>query len=178
MSSMEMMAASLAFGGLQMMGQNNALEAQQAQRDETARRQIEELARQQERADQVAAEEKSEVAREFDLAMGTLIAAGADGGVTSAGLARSGGAAGAVAGLDMARIESNRQEGQSARRADGLSTISENSAQRKATQMSITNNTIGFFGNAAGTVSNYAYRAEQKKTPVVTTKRSTDYTYT
>jgi predicted NBD/HSP70 family sugar kinase len=170
MSQMAMMAASLAMSGIQTMAQNSAMREQQKHYDETARLQVEELRRQQKRDDQIAAEEKSDIAREFALELGSLIAAAADGGVTTAGLARAGGAAGAVAGLDKARIESNRQEGQSRRRADSLAIITENAAQRKQTKSNIFNNTLGFFGNAAGTLmqSDFAFNATPTTTPSMT----------
>jgi hypothetical protein len=161
MSEMAMMAASIGTKGIQMLGQNAALKAQQRARDRKVQREVEELARQQKRADEIAAEDKSDIAREFDIALGTLIAAGADGGVTSAALARAGAASGAVAGLDKARIESNRQEGQSARRADSIALIEENQAAAATTKMAIANNTLNFFGNAVGTLmeSDYSFSA-------------------
>ena len=98
MGQMAMMAATMAFKGLEMMSQNAALKQQQRARDEQARLEVEELKRQQKRADEIAQEEKSDVARAFDLELGSLIASGADGGVTAAAIARAGGAAGAIAG--------------------------------------------------------------------------------
>lgn len=157
MASMAMMAASLAFSAMQTGAQNSALRKQQAARDRTARMQVEELKRQQERADEVAAEEKSDRAREMDIQLGTLMAAAADGGVTDAALARAGASAAAIAGLDTGRIESNRQEDQSRRRYDSLSIIEENAAQRAQTRSQIKQNTLGFFGNAVGSVFNFAF---------------------
>ena len=89
MGEMAMMVASMAFKGLEMMSQNAALKQQQRARDEQARLEVEELKRQQRRADLIAQEEKSDVARAFDLELGSLIAASADGGVTAAALALS-----------------------------------------------------------------------------------------
>lgn len=170
MGEMAMMVASMAFKGLEMMSQNAALKQQQRARDEQARLEVEELKRQQRRADLIAQEEKSDVARAFDLELGSLIAASADGGVTAAALARAGGAAGAIAGLDTARIESNRQEAQSGRRAESLAIIMENAAARKQTKSAIASNTLSFFGNAAGTLaqSDFAFNATPTSTPSYT----------
>lgn len=174
MASMAMMAVSLAFSAMQTGAQNSALRKQQAARDRTAQRQVEELKRQQERADLVAQEEKSDRAREMDIQLGTLIAAAADGGVTDAALARAGASSAAIAGLDTARIESNRQEEQSQRRADSISIIEENAAQRAQTRSQIKQNTLGFFGNAVGSVFNFAFNATPSTTPAATATGSSN----
>jgi ferritin-like metal-binding protein YciE len=152
MAQVALMAASIAFSAMQTSAQNKSLRRRQEAANETARRSIEELSRQQGRADEVAQEQKSDRAREMDIALGTIIAAGADGGQTAAGIARMGGAAAAVAGLDIGRFESNRQEGQSQRRSKSVSILEENIEQQRSTKEAINNNKMQFFGNAIGTV--------------------------
>jgi hypothetical protein len=159
MAEMAMMAASIASGllsgmakGAETKAQNSAAIRQQEARDETASRQVEELHRQQGRADDIAAEEKSDVAHEYDLALGSLIASAADGGVTQLALARAVGAEGAMAALDIARIEGNRSEGQSQRRAESISIMSENSAQGAQTKANVADNTMSLYANTAGSL--------------------------
>jgi len=69
-----------------------------------------ELRRQQVRETEIAREGKSDRAREADVALGTLLATHADTGATGETIARGAGEISAIAGLDKARIESNRQE--------------------------------------------------------------------
>lgn len=150
---------------------NRAIDQRIAARDEQTRREVEEITRQQKREDEVAREKKSDRAREFDIQLGTLIASAADGGVTKAALARAGAAAGFIAGLDKARIESNRQEMQSQKRSRQVSIIEETVAANTADRSSQAENRLAqqgnnlakkgnnltFFGNAAGTMLDTAY---------------------
>ena len=143
---------------------NRAIDQRIAARDEQTRREVEEITRQQKREDEVAREKKSDRAREFDIQLGTLIASAADGGVTKAALARAGAAAGFIAGLDKARIESNRQEMQSQKRSRQVSIIEEagaaNAADRSSqaeNRLAQQGNNLAFFGNAAGTMLDTAY---------------------
>ena len=152
MAQIALMAASLAMSAMQTSAQNRALKERQREADRQARREVQELERQQGREDEIAAEKKSDRAREMDIALGTIIATGADGGQTAAGVARLGGAAAAVAGLDIARTESNRVEAGEQRRAASVSILEENLASQRATKSAIKNNNMQFFGNAVGTV--------------------------
>lgn len=159
MAEMAMMAASVATGllggmakGAQTRSQNTAAIVQQEARDETAGRQVEELHRQQGRADDISSEEKSDIVREYDMAVGALIASSADGGVTQLALARAIGAEGGMAALDIARIEGNRSEGQSQRRAESISIMSENNAQGNQTKANVADNTMSLYANTAGSL--------------------------
>lgn len=165
-------------GGMQMMAQNSAIDKRISARNRQSKREVEEITRQQKRENEIAREKKSDRAREYDLQLGTLIAAGADGGATKASLARAGGAAGFVAGLDKARIESNRQEIQSQKRAQQIAILEETAAANSADRAAKSQNMLSFFGNVAGSALQSAY------TPTATTvspKRyvnSYDYNYT
>jgi formate dehydrogenase assembly factor FdhD len=77
---------------------------------QNARAKEKELRRQQIRETEIAREKKSDIARETDIEIGTLLAASADTGQTTAGIARGTGEIAGIAGLDKARVESNRQE--------------------------------------------------------------------
>ena len=162
-------------GGVQMMAQNSAINKRISARNKQAKAEVEELTRQKKRDDTIAAEKKSDRAREFDIQLGTLLAAAADGGVTKAGLARSGAAAGFIAGLDKARIESNRQEGVSQKRAHQIAILDETAAANSADRETKTGNMLSFFGNAAGTLFQSAYSSTPNK--VTPTKRVTSYDY-
>lgn len=169
------MVLSLAFGAMQTRAQNKAISQRIAAREQQARREVEELTRQQKREDEVAREKKSDRAREFDLQLGTLIASGADGGATKAALARAGAAAGFIAGLDKARMESNRQEMQSQKRAQQVSILEETAAANTADRARQRENTLSFFGNAAGTVFQNAYSATSTSTPSTPTTPTRNY---
>ena len=169
MGTMAMMAASVAASGLKMLNENAAAKKQQQAANETAARQVEELKRQQKREDEIAAEEKSDAFKEYEIELGTLRAAAADSGVTTAAAAAAAGAAAGGLGLTVRRIESNRQETQSARRAETISIISENQAQQSQTKSGIVSNTLGFFGDAAGTAAKYKKAQVPPKTPKANT---------
>lgn len=77
---------------------------------QNARAKEKELRRQQVRETEIAREKKSDRARETDIALGTLMAMHADTGATGEAIARGAGEIAGVAGLDVARIESNRIE--------------------------------------------------------------------
>ena len=159
------MVLSLAFGAMQTRAQNKAISQRIAAREQQSQREVEEITRQQRREDEVAREKKSDRAREFDIQLGTLIASGADGGATKAALARAGAAAGFIAGLDKARMESNRQEGQSQKRARQIAIIEETAAANSADRARQRENTLSFFGNAAGTLFQSAYSATSTSVP-------------
>ena len=159
MSGMEMMIGSIAMSALGTSQENNALKKQQQARNATAARQVAEMKRQKKIQDLIAREEKSDRARELYKQIGSLYAAGADGGVTQGALMRASGATGAVAGLDTARIESNRQETTSRLRADSVSILENNSAQQAQTSQTINGNTMKFFANAAGSAFDFAFNS-------------------
>lgn len=150
-----MMGVSLLMGAAQTRAQNRALTKQQQARNRQVELQRAELLRQTERESEIAQEQKSDRARELDRVIGTAIAAAADGGRTPMSLAAVAGAEGAVAGLDIRRIESNRMEGARARRAESVAMLEENRAAADLTAQRQKTNTIGFFGKAASTVGGY-----------------------
>lgn len=170
------LVASLAFKAIQTGAQNRAIEQQQEARNLQVQREIDELERQQERENEIARERKSDRARELDRAVGTIIAAGADSGATPLAVAAQAGAEGAVAGLDFARIESNRQEGQSARRSASISAIEENRAQANQARQRQRANTIGFFGSAASTVAGFNFASSASGAAATNTAVSTPTT--
>ncbi len=159
MAEAAMMIGSIAMSALGTSQENNALKKQQQARNATAARQVAEMERQKKRQDLIAQEEKSDRARLLYKEVGSLYAAGADGGVTQGALMRAAGATAAVAGLDTARIESNRQETANRLRSDSVAVLENNSAQQAQTSQTINGNTIKFFGNAAGSYFDYAYDA-------------------
>ena len=150
MAMAAMMVASVAMSALQTRAQNKALKSEQRAADEATARQVNELKRVAAREDDIADEQKSDRAKVLCRDLGSIVAAGADSGVTAMGMAASAGAAGAVAGLDLARIESNRQESRSARRAESVSRIEGNQARRAQTKSKIKSNNIAFFGKVVG----------------------------
>ena len=159
-------AAQIGMAAMGTAAQNSAINKQIAARNRQTEREVAELNRQKKREDEIAQEKKSDRAREYDIQLGTLRAAGADGGVTKAALARAGGAAGFIAGLDKARIESNRQEIASQKRAQQVALIEETAAANSAAQARKRQNTLSFFGNAAGTFFQNAYSSTQNPAPV------------
>ncbi len=159
-------AVQMAFSGLQMMSENAAISKRISARSRQRDREVAELNRQQKRENEVAREKKSDRAREYDIQLGTLRASSADGGVTKAALARAGGAAGFIAGLDKARIESNRQEIASQKRSQQVALIEETAAANSADQTRKRQNTLSFFGNAAGTYFQRAYSSTPTLAPV------------
>ena len=163
MSGMEMMIGSIAMSALGASQQNKALQKQQQARNATAARQVAEMKRQKARQDLIAQEEKSDRARELDKQIGSLYAAGADGGVTQGALMRASGATGAVAGVDTARIESNRQETTNRLRSETISILENNSAQQAQTSQTINGNTMKFFANAAGSAFDFAFNSTDPK---------------
>ena len=152
MASAALLVGSLAMSALQTGAQNRAARQQQTAANEATQRQVDELQRQTERDSEVAAEEKSDRARELDREVGSIVAAGADGGATNFNLAASGGAAGAVAGLDIARIESNRRERAESRFSSATSAVEENKARQQQTKNTISSNNLSFFASAVSTV--------------------------
>ena len=150
MGSMVMMVASIAMSAMETASKNSALERKQAAADKQAAAQVEELKRITGREDEIAQEKKSDRAKEMDISLGVLMAASADGGRTEAGLGRLAGAVAGTSGMDIGRIESNRQEQKSQRRSQSVSMIEENFAQQQGTNKEIANNTMSFFGNAVG----------------------------
>lgn len=163
---MAMAAASIFMSAMSTMAQNSAINKQIAARNRQAEREVAELNRQKAREDEVAQEKKSDRAREYDIQLGTLRASSADGGVTKAALARAGGAAGFIAGLDKARIESNRQEIASQKRAQQVAILEETAAANSAAQARKRQNTLSFFGNAAGSFMQSAYTSTPTLAPV------------
>ena len=153
------LVGSTAMSAIGTSQQNKGLQKQQQARNATAARQVAEMKRQKARQDLIAQEEKSDRARELDKQIGSLYAAGADGGVTQGALMRASGATGAVAGLDTARIESNRQETTNRLRSETISILENNSAQQAQTSQTINGNTMKFFGNAAGSAFAFAFNS-------------------
>jgi hypothetical protein len=150
------LAVSVAMGAAQMAAANKAANQQQKAAEEAAVRKQEELARQQARADLVAQEEKSDAAREADIAIGTMLAGQADTGATVLGIARLAGGIGGIEGLDIARIESNRQEGQFARNAEGTALNANVKSRAAATKAANTGRFLSFVGNSASAVASTA----------------------
>ena len=146
--TMGLFAASTIMSGMATRTQNRAARAQQNASNEAVGRQLGELQRQEERELLIAQEEKSDRARELDIEMGQMLAQAADGGQTAATTARFAGAISGAAGLDKARIESNRIESAAQKRAMATSIIEENLAQQDQTNRNIQGNTMAFFGNA------------------------------
>ncbi len=147
------LAVSTAMSGASMLMANRAANEQQRAAEEAAVRQQEELKRQQDRADLVAQEEKSDIAREADRRIGEMLAFQADTGATTMGIARLAGDIGGIEGLDIARIESNRKEGQFARNAEGVA-INDNVIQRaKETRAANTGRFLSFVGGTASSVA-------------------------
>ncbi len=153
MASFALMAASLAIAGLQTRNANRQAKKQQAAVEVQTDREVKELKRQQVRDNTVSQEERSDRAIEADRQMAALIAAGADGGITSAALARSIVAVGAQEGRDIGRIEGNRLENARARRSVAVSTIEETGARKSQTSRRIKGNNLKFLGTAIDTTS-------------------------
>lgn len=141
--------ASVAFGAMSTMAQNKG-EAQ------AASAQVRELERQKKREREIGREQKSDIARAEDQAIGELIAAQSDTGATSVSIARLVGEQAGISGLDIARTESNVIEANRARRADQISVI-------KGTQNKILVNTLSFFGDTAGSIA--SFKSPKKVTP-------------
>lgn len=150
MATAALAGASMMASVAQTGAENKALRQRQSAANDAASREVAELQRQTERDKEVAAEQKSDRAREMDRMIGSLVAASADGGGTPNSLANLVGASAAAAGLDMARIEGNRFESAMARHAASISIIEENRAQRKQTQGEIKSNTLEMISDVAG----------------------------
>lgn len=141
----------MVMGGIKMIAQQKAVDRQIAARNRETELQREELRRRKERADEIAREEKADLRRKTDRDIATVLAAGADGGVTAAALARQVVAIAGVAGLERARVESNRQEAHAARTSKGIAIVEEARAANQAARDKKTGIALDFFGNAAGT---------------------------
>jgi len=150
MAMAAMMVASVAMSAMQTRAQNKSLQAEQRAADEASARQVAELKRVSARENEAADEQKSDRAKVLDRDMGAIVASGADNGMTAMNTAAFAGAAGAVAGLDLGRIESNRQEQQWSRRYESVSIIEENQARREQTKRRIKGNNLAFFGKVVG----------------------------
>lgn len=122
---------------------------------------VKEETRQQQRSGEIAAEKKSDRAREADIALGTLIASHSDTGATINAIARGAGNVGAIEGLDKARIESNRAEFVGASRARQLSTV-------KSAKYAIAGQLLSFFGDSSAAIGKVYGGASpaDKSTPV------------
>ena len=144
-------AASIAFGALGTI-QGNLAAADQA------KDQIKENERQQKRISEIAAEKKSDRAREADQALGSMFAAHADTGAGLSTIGRAAGAIGGVEGLDIGRIESNRAEQVAAKRAETISIV-------KGTRAQIVGNTLSFFSKSAGTAASAIGGGPAKSAP-------------
>lgn len=135
------LVASVAFGAMATMAQNKG--AAQA-----AGRQVRELTRQQKRESEIGREKRADIKREEDRAIGEIIAAQADTGATTNSIALLASAESAIAGLNVARVTSNVDEANRARRAEQISIV-------KTTQNQILSNTISFFAQSAGAVASH-----------------------
>ncbi len=164
-----MMGAQLLMSAKATGDQNDALEDEQADRTSAGQLKVNELARQQDRANLVATETKSDIALAMDVELGSILAASADGGRTTASTAALAGALAATSAKDLARVESNRKEAQHPRRASAVSIVAANKAHGKATKQKTTANNISFFGNALGTISSSAaFKKATSPTPTMT----------
>lgn len=145
-----MASAALLIGSLVFTGASTIIGNISASKQ--AQAQIDELERQKKRERLIAQEKKSDIAREEDREIGAMLAAQADTGATIGSLARFGGEIAGIAGLDIARIESNVQERNAARRAKQLSIAA-------TTKSQILGNTLSFFGKALGAGSSFLKKA-------------------
>lgn len=144
---------SLATKFIGMIAQNSALNKQSKAAAEQARRDNEELDRQREEATEIAQEKKSDRVREADRETASMVAMLADvGGGGTLNESRFAGEVGFNSGVDLARIEGNRQrELQSLRsqqvgnRQNAINIASENRSKALG-------NTINFIGGAASTL--------------------------
>ena len=153
MATAALMAGSIAMKGMETGAKNKSAQAKQTAANQATARQIAELQRQTERDKGVAAEQKSDRAKELDRKIGSIMAAGADGGATGYNIGASAGAEGAVKGLDISRIESNRRDRAEGRFAESTSLIEENRARKIQTKNEIRSNNIAFFSSAVSTVA-------------------------
>jgi hypothetical protein len=134
-----MAVASVAFGAAGLIAGNFAAADQ-------AKDQVKENERQQKRIGEIASEKKSDRARQADQALGSMFAAHADTGAGLSTIGRAAGAIGAVEGLDIGRIESNRAAQATAKHAESVSIV-------KGTRSQILGNTLKFFSKTAGTAA-------------------------
>lgn len=142
------LVASVGFGALA-----TAVGNKEAARGASA--EVKELERQKIRQREIGREQKSDIKRAEDQAIGELIAAQADTGATTESISRLVGEQAGISGLDIARVESNVIESNMARRAEQVSVI-------KGTQNKILGNTLSFFGSAAGSVAASMAKAPAK----------------
>lgn len=146
----------LAMTAIQTAMSMKAASDQQKSAEAAARRQQDELKRQQRRADLVAQEQKSDKAREADREIGAIMAAAADNGSSGAAIARMVGDVGGIEGLDVARIESNRAEGQAARHAEGISINANIRARRTQYKYEQFGRIVSGVKSAASSVASYS----------------------
>lgn len=183
MGPVGMLVASLAIstvlGGVQASAANKAEAQQQAARSQAAKRKVSELERQQKEADLVAQEQKSDRARETDKQVAEMLALQADTGATGAAIARLGGEFAGIGGLDIARIESNRASGASARHAESISIIGEKDAANAESRSRQSANTLKFFGDTALSAVSTASKISSGPTakgPISTSSRGQTFT--
>lgn len=132
-------AAFMAAGGLtQALGRF----AENASITEAAEARGTELARQAKRTGELAAEKRSDAAREGDRLFGAMLAAQADTGATVGSLSRFAGEIGGTTGLNKGRITSNQLETVGALRA-------ESKAVGKEAHSKIVVKSLEFFGKQA-----------------------------
>jgi len=168
-ATLALTAAQLFMQGAANSAKNDALEDEQHDRDDAVGLRVGELKRQQGRANVVATEERSDIALAMDIELGSILAAAGDGGRTNVGTSALAGALAATGAKDIARIEGNRREGQSARRASSVAIIQENVAHQAGSKQKVTANNISFFGQALGTVSSTdAFKKFASPTPSMT----------
>jgi hypothetical protein len=115
---------------------------------QNARAKEKELRRQQIRETEIAREAKSDRAREADIALGTLLATHADTGATGEAIARGAGEIAGIAGLDKARIESNRQEAVSALQSARIQNVRQARLQALSAGISMFASVAGGAGKA------------------------------
>ncbi len=144
--------AKIGLGFLSSRSKNKALARQAAANNAFMLRRVKELKRQQRAADLQFQGQKSDVALEIDKRLGMARAMAAEGGRTTAGLARMSGAIAGRGGLFRARLERQRYEGAAARRYEQEATREDVANQRSQLASQARSNTINFLASTASTM--------------------------
>ena len=137
----------------QMIMENKALSDAATARNEAARRQNEELMRQRKRENEVTQAKKSDAARKADRELASSLTILGETGGGAGAIGRAAGEVGGILGLDIARIEGNRNENNQARRSQGVAIIADAKAFQKQAKSKAIGNIFGFIGDTAGAVA-------------------------
>lgn len=170
-------ATMLAIGSIAMSGVSAFVQIQNAKANakataEAARQTFEaqdaELTRQQKEANRVAAEEKSDVIRRADAELGTIRAAAGGMGASGTSFLRLVNEVGAVEGMDLGRVASNRKGHsealQAQKRAARQGQINTTTQAYNRAKSEITSAALGFVTSGLQIASTAYYRSKRSET--------------